>query len=87
MNNEILVKVENLSKIYNTESEQLEILKNLSLYVEKGTKVVITGKSGSGKSTLLNVLGGMDKATSGRVFFNSSDISKYNDKQLTFFRR
>ena len=40
MNNEILVKVENLSKIYNTESEQLEILKNLSLYVEKGLKLL-----------------------------------------------
>ena len=63
------------------------ILDRVSLSLEAGQTISLLGTSGSGKSTLLNVLGGMDKATSGRVFFNSSDISKYNDKQLTFFRR
>ncbi|NLK46884.1 MAG: ABC transporter ATP-binding protein [Treponema sp.] len=86
MNNEILVKVENLSKIYNTESEQLEILKNLSLYVEKGTKVVITGKSGSGKSTLLNIIGALDSSSSGSVKVGNFVVNTQNEDKLTYYR-
>jgi ABC-type multidrug transport system ATPase subunit len=55
--------------------------------IRSGELVVVLGPSGSGKSTLLNILGGMDTATSGRVFFQGTDISEYNEKQLTIFRR
>lgn len=86
MNNEPLISVENLSKIYNTESEQLEILKNLSLSVERGTKVVITGESGSGKSTLLNIIGALDSPTSGTVKVGGLLISSQDEDKLTYYR-
>lgn len=79
--------LEDVSKIYKMGEVEVKALTRARFDIKKGELVVVLGPSGSGKSTLLNVLGGMDKATSGRVFFNSSDISKYNDKQLTFFRR
>ncbi len=86
MNNEPLISVENLSKVYNTESEQLEILKNLSLLVERGTKVVITGESGSGKSTLLNIIGALDSPTSGTVKVGDLLISSQDEDKLTYYR-
>lgn len=86
MNNEPLISVENLSKVYNTESEQLEILKNLSLSVERGTKVVITGESGSGKSTLLNIIGALDSPTSGTVKVGELLISSQDEDKLTYYR-
>lgn len=86
MNNEPLISVENLSKVYNTESEQLEILKNLSLLVERGTKVVITGESGSGKSTLLNIIGALDSPTSGTVKVGGLLISSQDEDKLTYYR-
>ena len=86
MNNEPLISVENLSKVYNTESEQLEILMNLSLSVERGTKVVITGESGSGKSTLLNIIGALDSPTSGTVKVGGLLISSQDEDKLTYYR-
>lgn len=86
MNNEPLISIENLSKVYNTESEQLEILKNLSLSVERGTKVVITGESGSGKSTLLNIIGALDSPTSGTVKVGGLLISSQDEDKLTYYR-
>lgn len=86
MSNEPLVRVENLSKIYNAESEQLEILKNLSLTVERGTKVVITGESGSGKSTLLNIIGALDAPSCGSVKVGDFIVSDKNEEELTHYR-
>ena len=86
MNNEPLVIVENLSKIYNTESEQLEILKNLSLTVNRGTKAVITGESGSGKSTLLNIIGALDSPSGGSVKVGDFLVSAQNEDKLTHYR-
>lgn len=86
MNNNPLVCVENLSKIYNTESEQLEILKNLSLTVERATKAVITGESGSGKSTLLNIIGALDSPSSGSVRVGDFIVSAQNEEKLTCYR-
>ncbi|MBR6216667.1 MAG: ABC transporter ATP-binding protein [Spirochaetaceae bacterium] len=86
MNNEPLVIVENLSKIYNTESEQLEILKNLSLTVDRGTKAVITGESGSGKSTLLNIIGALDSPSGGSVKVGDFLVSAQNEDKLTHYR-
>ena len=86
MSNEPLIIVENLSKIYNTESEQLEILKNLSLTVDRGTKAVITGESGSGKSTLLNIIGALDSASGGSVQVGDFVVSSQNEDKLTYYR-
>ena len=59
----------------------------VSLTIEKGEFVAIVGTSGSGKTTLLNMIGGLDNPTSGKVIINGKDISKFNDEQLTIFRR
>jgi len=81
-----IVAVSGLKKNYISKYEELEVLKNISLTVNPGETVVITGESGSGKSTLLNLLGGLDSATSGRVFVNGNDICKLNEHELTGYR-
>ena len=55
--------------------------------IEKGEFVVIVGPSGAGKTTILNLLGGMDKATSGKILVDNKDVAKYSEKQLTQYRR
>ncbi|HBF3457749.1 TPA: ABC transporter ATP-binding protein, partial [Clostridioides difficile] len=62
-------------------------IKNVSLSVEKGTFIAITGPSGSGKSTLLHLLGGVDRPTSGKVYINDVDIYNLKTKDLAIFRR
>ncbi|MCR4658244.1 MAG: ABC transporter ATP-binding protein [Lachnospiraceae bacterium] len=61
-------------------------LKDVNLEIYDGEMVVILGPSGAGKSTLLNLLGGMDSPTSGNIFFNGHDISKFKDDELTAYR-
>ncbi len=85
MNN--IITIENLEKIYETTSEKLSILSNLNMKVRKGQKCVIVGKSGSGKSTLLNIIGGLDTATSGKVFVDNKLITSCNDDELTDYRQ
>lgn len=84
MNN--IIEISNLEKTYETDSEKLTILKQLSLNVEEGKKIVIVGESGSGKSTLLNILGGIDKCSSGSVIAGNMNIGKMNEKQLSDYR-
>lgn len=81
-----IIKISNLEKTYKTDSEELTILHNLDLSVEKGTKVVIAGESGCGKSTLLNIIGGIDKPTSGFVQVGNWDVSSLKEKQLSEYR-
>lgn len=81
------IEVENVCKEYNTGEIKIEALKNASFEVEQGEIVIIVGPSGAGKTTLLNILGGMDTLTSGRVVLDGEDISHYNAKQLTLYRR
>jgi putative ABC transport system ATP-binding protein len=66
---------------------EINALHDASFEVEKGELVVIVGPSGAGKTTLLNILGGMDTLSEGRVVIDGQDISKYNRKQLTEYRR
>lgn len=81
------VEFKNVSKIYQTGDVKVEALKDASFGIGKGEICVIVGQSGAGKTTLLNILGGMDKLTSGEVYLDGKSISKYNKKQLATYRR
>ncbi len=81
-----IVSIKSLEKKYISQSEQLTVLENLSLNVETASKVVIVGESGSGKSTLLNIIGGIDKVTSGTVMAGKWEVSKLNENELSEYR-
>ncbi len=82
-----ILRVEHLSKIYNTGENAIKAVDDVSFSVEKGEFVAIVGASGSGKSTLLHLLGGVDRPTSGKVYIDNKDIYVLNDEQLAIFRR
>ena len=81
------VKFENVSKIYRMGEVEIKALHNASFSIEKGEICVIVGPSGAGKTTLLNILGGMDTLSAGKVTVDEEDISRYNEKKLTDYRR
>lgn len=85
--NNAYVKLENVSKIYGSGEVRIVAVDEISFEISKGEFVVVVGPSGAGKTTVLNILGGMDKATSGKVLVDGTDISKFNNKQLTSYRR
>ena len=76
-----------LNKFYGSGESRFQVLKNISLTIEDGDFVVILGASGSGKSTLLNVLSGLERAESGQIFYDDTEITGLTDKELTAFRR
>lgn len=76
-----------LKKYYGEGETQVRALDGIDLKIERGQFLAIVGTSGSGKSTLLNMLGGLDRPTSGSVEIGGTEISKMNDEQLTVFRR
>ena len=81
------VEFKQVKKVYHMGEVDIEALHDATFEIEKGEVCVIVGASGAGKTTLLNILGGMDTLTSGSVFLDGSEISKYNKKQLTAYRR
>lgn len=81
------IEILNLKKIYTMGDIQVHAVKDMSFSIFEGEFVVILGPSGSGKSTVLNIIGGMDTATSGNVFFDGLEITNLNDKNLTNYRR
>ena len=83
---ESFIKLKNVKKTYIVGEQEFNALNGVDAEINKGEFVVILGPSGAGKSTLLNLLGGMDKPTSGSIIIDSEDISKYNDKELTKYR-
>ena len=87
MSEESLFFLDSVSKEYQMGEVVVKALNLVSFDITKGELVVVLGHSGSGKSTLLNVMGGMDRPSSGSVYFDNVNISKYSDKQLTLFRR
>lgn len=86
-NDEQYVKLEKVSKIYGSKEVKIVAVDEISFEIAKGEFVVIVGPSGAGKTTVLNILGGMDKATSGNVYIDGENIAKYNNRQLTAYRR
>ena len=81
------VEFENVGKTYQMGQVQINALHDATFQVEKGELVVIVGPSGAGKTTLLNILGGMDSLSTGKVFLDGQEISAYNKRQLTAYRR
>ena len=83
---DVIIKAENLTKVYTMGAEKVYALKGVSLDIFRGTYVSIMGPSGSGKSTLMNILGCLDKPTSGTYLLNGENVEKLNDDQLADIR-
>jgi len=81
------VAFKQVKKVYHMGEVDIEALHDATFEIEKGEVCVIVGASGAGKTTLLNILGGMDTLTEGSVLLDGEEISKYNKKQLTAYRR
>ena len=84
---EPILSISGLEKTYETSGEKLTIFKGLNMQVMKGQRCVVVGKSGSGKSTLLNIIGGLDKASAGRVCVDGQVVSSMSEKQTVRYRR
>lgn len=82
-----ILKIENLKKVYGSGETEVKALDDISFQVEEGEFIAIIGPSGSGKSTLLHSIAGLEKPTSGKVYFYDKDIYKMNKKELTILRR
>ena len=82
-----MIELISVSKIYKNGSAEYSALKGVNLYIEQGEFVAIMGTSGAGKTTLLNIIGCMDRMTTGQYIYDGMDISKYNNKQLHKFRK
>src|ERR671939_338920 len=82
-----LLEAREVSKIYQMGSTKVAALDAVSLLVREGEFVAIQGTSGSGKSTLLNMLGGLDRPTSGEVLFEEKSLAPFNKKRMAGYRR
>jgi putative ABC transport system ATP-binding protein len=82
-----IIQVKELVKIYRKGAFEIPAIDHLSFSVENGTFLSIVGRSGSGKSTLLNLVGGLDTPTSGSIYFNAKDISRFSRADLANHRR
>jgi putative ABC transport system ATP-binding protein len=84
---ETVFTAKGLTKTYTSGEVQVQALRGLDLTISAGEVVVLLGPSGSGKSTLLNIMGGLDRATSGELFFKQQELTKLDDRGLTDYRR
>lgn len=81
------IEFKNVNKTYKMGELEIKALNNTNFQIEKGELVVIVGPSGAGKTTALNILGGMDKVTSGKVIIDNREINKLKNKELIKYRR
>lgn len=87
MNKTVQIQIKNVKKNYQMGDVQVRALDDVSLDIYEGEFAVILGPSGSGKSTLLNIIGGMDEPNEGKIVVESEEITKFNDRKLTAYRR
>ena len=80
-------KAQGVTKTYTSGDVEVRALRGVDLEIQAGEVVVLLGPSGSGKSTLLNIIGGLDQATSGRLFFRDRELTALGDRGLTAYRR
>ncbi|MCM1025648.1 MAG: ATP-binding cassette domain-containing protein, partial [Roseburia sp.] len=81
------VSFENVKKTYRSGEVEIQALSGVDFQVEKGEFCVIVGASGAGKTTILNILGGMDTLTAGKVILDGQEVSAFNKRRLTEYRR
>ena len=81
-----LFRVENLSKVYRSGEANIVVLDRVNFEVQPGERLALVGESGAGKSTLLHLLGGLDRPTSGTIYYKTKDISGLGDSDLADFR-
>jgi len=84
---DIALRAEKLTKVYRSGDADLVIFDAIDLQVHRGEMLALVGESGEGKSTLLHLLGGLDRPTSGTIYYGSIDISRLADSELADFRR
>ena len=82
----MIIECKNLSKSFIQGDEQINIVKDLNFYIQSKDFISIVGESGSGKTTLLNLMSGLERPSSGSIFFNGEDINNFNEYELSNFR-
>lgn len=82
-----MIQLQNVTKIYRTDTVETTALNNINLNIEKGSFVAVKGPSGSGKSTLLNIIGLLDRPTSGKIIFQDKETSELTEKERDLLRR
>ncbi len=83
----VLIDLKDVTKSYSTEAGEVRALRGINLSVDSGELVILSGKSGCGKTTLLNMIGGLDRPTSGEVWMGGKNIGNLSEKERTLFRR
>ncbi|HSD73516.1 MAG TPA: ABC transporter ATP-binding protein [Steroidobacteraceae bacterium] len=87
MSTDLTLRAHALTKVYGSGEVEVQALRGVDLELRGGEMVVLLGPSGSGKSTLLNLLGGLDTATSGEITFRDHELTRFDDRELTRYRR
>jgi putative ABC transport system ATP-binding protein len=82
-----LLRLEDVGKTYHMGEVSVEVLKHVDLEIHDGELLAVLGPSGSGKSTLLNIIGGLDHATAGRVWYRGREMTRFSPRELTAYRR
>lgn len=83
----VAYRIKGLTKVYGEGPAAVHALRGVDLEIPAGELIVLLGPSGSGKSTLLNIIGGLDRATDGQVYFQDQELTALSDAELTRYRR
>lgn len=86
-NHDPIIIVEGVTRIYQVGSNQVHALRGVDMVVPRGIFAAVKGRSGSGKTTLLNIIGGLDRATAGRVILDGRSLENLSERQMTLMRR